>query len=285
MKKLITDPLLHFLMIGAALFLVFGMVEDPAENPENRIIITEGDIESLKANFARTWRRPPTETELERLIEDQVRDEISYREAVAMGLDQNDRVIRKRLRMKMELLAEDMAGLKAPTEEDLKSFLSEHRDTFRRDARISFKHVYLNSDRRGTQVEKDARELLSELSTVGASAGAQFYGDSIMLPKEFIREYAGNIERILGKSFSQDLLQIEPGVWTGPVRSSYGLHLVYVDEHIAARDPELAEVRQEVEREWIAKRRKNVKEEIYKTLRKQYKIVIEHQEPSEDGKK
>ena len=100
MKRLLKDPLLHFLLIGAALFLVFGMVKSPAENPENRIVITQGDIDSLKANFARTWRRPPTENELESLIEDQVRDEISYREAVAMGLDQNDRVIRKRLRMK-----------------------------------------------------------------------------------------------------------------------------------------------------------------------------------------
>ncbi len=285
MKRLLKDPLLHFLLIGAALFLVFGMVKSPAENPENRIVITRGDIDSLKANFARTWRRPPTESELESLIEDQVRDEISYREAVAMGLDQNDRVIRKRLRMKMELLAEDMAGLNAPTEEDLKRFLAENRATFRREAQISFKHVYLNSDRRGAKVQSDARELLSELSTIGAIADAQFYGDSIMLPKEFTREYAGNIERVFGKSFSRDLLQVEPGAWTGPLRSSYGLHLVFMHEHIAASDPELAEVRQEVEREWIAKRRKEVKEEIYRTLRKQYTITIESQISDESNKK
>ncbi len=153
MKNLLKDPLLHFLLIGAALFVVFGMVKGPAENPENRIVITRGDIDSLKANFVRTWRWAPTATELERLIEDQVRDEISYREAVAMGLDQNDRVIRKRLRMKVELLAEDMAGLNVPTEEDLSSFLAENRAKFRREAQISFKHVYLNSDRRGAEVK------------------------------------------------------------------------------------------------------------------------------------
>ena len=113
MKKLLMDPLLHFLLIGAALFIIFGMIKGPADNQDNRIVITRGDINSLKANFARTWKRPPTEKELEHLIEDQVRDEISLREAVAMGLDQNDRVIRKRLRMKMELLAEDIVGLPA----------------------------------------------------------------------------------------------------------------------------------------------------------------------------
>jgi hypothetical protein len=187
--------------------------------------------------------------------------------------------------MKMELLAEDMAGLEAPSEEDLNNFLSGHRDKFRRDAQISFQHVYLNSDRRGAQVEKDARELLSELSTVGANADAQFYGDSIMLPKAFSREYAGNIERVFGKPFSQDLLHVEPGAWSGPIRSSYGLHLVYVHEYIAARDPELAEVRQEVEREWIAKRRKEVKEEIYRTLRKQYTVTIENEKPVEREQK
>jgi hypothetical protein len=285
MKKLLKDPLLHFLLIGAALFVVFGMVKSPADNPDNRIVITRGDIDFLKANFARTWRRPPTENELERLIEDQVRDEISYREAVAMGLDQNDRVIRKRLRMKMELLAEDMAGLDAPTEKDLSRFLAENRATFRLEAQISFKHVYLNSDRRGAQVENHAEALLADLRTIGTDAAPESYGDPIMLPKEFTLEYVRNIERVFGKSFSQGLAQVEPGKWAGPLKSSYGLHLVYMHEYIAARNPELAEVRQAVEREWIAKRRKQVKEEIYKNLRKQYKIVIEHQEPSEDGKK
>jgi hypothetical protein len=225
MKRLLKDPLLHFLLIGAALSLVFGLIEGPAENPENRIVITQGDIESLKANFTRTWKRLPTEDELSRLIEDQVRDEISFREAVAMGLDQNDRVIRKRLRMKMELLAEDLVGLAPPTEEDLNSYLAKHRDSFRREAQVSFKQIYLNSDKRGDDVENDARD----------------------------------IERLFEKSFSQDVLQIEPGDWTGPVRSSYGLHLIFVHERIAARDPDLAEIRQAVEREWTAKRRKEVK--------------------------
>ena len=119
MKKLLKDPLLHFLLIGAALFLVFGLIKGPAGNEENRIVITGGDIESLQANFARTWQRPPTESELAGLIEDKVRDEIAYREAVAMGLDQDDAVIRRRLRMKMELLVEDIAGLSSPTDEEL----------------------------------------------------------------------------------------------------------------------------------------------------------------------
>ncbi len=280
MKKLLMDPLLHFLLIGAALFLVFGLFKDPAGNLENSVIITQGDIEFLKANFARTWRRPPTENELVNLIEDKVRDEISYREAVAMGLDQNDPVIRKRLRMKVELLAEDIAGLVPPSDEDLSSFLEKHRDSFRLEPQISFKQVYLSGDKRGADVENDARDLLAKLSAVGPGVAPEAYGDPIMLPKEFKLDYARNVERLFGKLFSQDLFQVAPGGWAGPVRSSYGLHLVFVRERIAARDPELSEIRQEVEREWTAKRRKDVKEEMHKKLREQYTITIEKQTPS-----
>ena len=273
------DPLLHFLLIGAALFLVFGLFKDPAGNLENSVIITQGDIEFLKANFARTWRRPPTENELVNLIEDKVRDEISYREAVAMGLDQNDPVIRKRLRMKVELLAEDIAGLVPPSDEDLSSFLEKHRDSFRREPQISFKHVYLSSDKRGADVENDARDLLAKLSAVGPGVAPEAYGDPIMLPKEFKLDYARNVERLFGKLFSQYLFQVAPGGWAGPVRSSDGLHLVFVRERIAARDPELSEIRQEVEREWTAKRRKDVKAEMHKKLREQYTITIEKEAP------
>lgn len=276
---------MHFLLIGAALFLVFGLTKGPAENLENRIVITRGDIQSLKANFARTWKRPPVEMELANLIEDQVRDEISYREAVAMGLDQNDRVIRKRLRMKMELLAEDMVGLTPPSDEDLKNYLVEHRDSFRRDAQISFTHVYLNSNKRGTAVEDDALKLMAALTAAGPDAAFDTYGDPIILPREFTLDYARDIERVFGKSFIRDLFQFEPGAWAGPVKSSYGLHLVYVRERIAARDPELSEVRQAVERERTAERRKEVKEEIYKKLRERYTITIENQKPAEGDKK
>jgi hypothetical protein len=286
MKKLLKDPLLYFLLIGAALFLIFGLFKDPAGNQENSVVITRGDIEFIKANFARTWRRPPTEKELANLIDDKVRDEISYREAVAMGLDQDDPVIRKRLRMKVELLAEDIAGLASPSDEDLSIFLEKNRDSFRREPQISFKHVYLSSDKRGADVENDARDLLAKLSAVGPGAAPEAYGDPIMLPKEFTLDYARNVERLFGKSFSRDLLQVDPGGWAGPVRSSYGHHLVFVRERVAARHPELSEIRQEVEREWTAKRRRDVKEKMHKKLREQYTITIEKETlPSDSDKK
>ena len=285
MKKLLKDPLLHFLLIGAALFLVFGFFKGPTGNEENKIVITQGDIDALQANFVRTWQRPPTDGELSGLIDNRVEDEIAFREAVAMGLDQDDAVIRRRLRMKMELLMEDIAGLSPPSDEELAAFLLEHEDSFRQEPQVSFKQVYLNSDKRGAGVEEDGREMLTKLSAAGPGADPEAFSDPNMLPKEFRLYYASDIEKLFGKSFIKDLLQVEPGKWNGPVWSSYGLHLVFVRDRIEGRDPELAEVRVEVEREWAAKRRREFKEQTYKKLRERYTVIIEEPLSSADDNK
>ena len=141
MKKLIADPLFHFLLIGAALFIIFELFSGPGEAYQNKIVVTQGDIAALQANFTRTWQRPPTEKELFGLIEESVRDEIAYREAVKMGLDQNDSYIRRRLRMKMELLMEDLGSLAPPTDRELSDFLARNREPFRRDPQVGFTHV------------------------------------------------------------------------------------------------------------------------------------------------
>ena len=275
MNKLLKDPLLHFLLIGALLFLVFELIKSPVGIQENNIVITSGDIEALQANFSRTWQRPPTDSEVSGLIKDKVRDEIAYREAVAMGLDQGDSVIRRRLRMKMELLVEDVAGLSPPTDENLEAYLVEHRESFRQQPQVSFMHVYLNSDKRGARVEDDAREILAKLSAAGINADPGSYSDPSMLPNELPLYYINDIGRLFGVDFSKQILEVKPGGWAGPVWSSYGLHLVYVRERIEGRDPELDEVRQEVEREWSAKRRKEFKEATYNKLRERYMIIIE----------
>jgi len=284
MKKLLKDPLLHFLFIGALLFLVFELIKSPVGNLENRIVITRGDIEALQANFARTWQRPPTESERSGLIEDKVRDEIAYREAVAMGLDQDDSVIRRRLRMKMELIVEDVAGLSPPTDEDLEAYLVEHRESFRQQPQVAFMHVYLNSDKRGARVEDDAREILAKLSAGGMDADPESYSDPNMLPKELPLYYINDIGRLFGVDFSRQIVEIKPEEWTGPVWSSYGLHLVYVWERIEGRDPELDEVRKEVEREWSAKRRREFKEQTYNKLRERYTVTIEEALPETPDK-
>lgn len=280
MRKLLADPLFHFLFIGAALFVIFEIFSGPGTSFEDKIIITQGDITALQANFARTWQRQPTEKELVGLIEDRVRDEIAYREAVKMGLDQNDSYIRRRLRMKMELLIEDLGTLAPPTERELSDFLAENREPFRKEPQVEFAHVYLNVEKRAKTLEEDSRLLLHELNQIGAAADPENFGDAIMLPKQYPLSPLNIIARQFGGTFAADIAGLQPGAWQGPIASSYGLHLVLITDRVAGRDPELSEVRPAVEREFVARRQREIKEEAYRKLKEQYPVEVESNENS-----
>ena len=281
--RLLREPLLHFLLIGAGLFLLFGWRGGPALQPggqsgsqSTKIIVTQGQIEHLTAQFTRTWQRPPTEQELQGLIDNHVRDEISYREATAMGLDRDDLTIRRRLRLKLETLSEDIAAATSPTDQDLLDFLAKHPDFFREEPRAAFRQVFLNPDRRGRNVEVDARDMLVKIRFEGAKAKPDTFGDSLMsVPNEFDLLPRSEINRLFGEQFGRKVFELDPGRWQGPVESGYGLHLVLVTERKPARLPELAEVRDQVEREWIFARKKEMQEAMYKKLGERYTVVIE----------
>jgi len=284
MKKLLQDPLLHFLLIGAALFILFELFKESATISENSIVITTGDITVLKANFARTWQRPPSPKELNGLITEKIRDEMAYREAVAMGLDKNDVIIKKRMRAKLDLLVEDMTALKEPSDEELEDYLKENKNAYMIAPIISFRQVYLNSDARGVNVKNDAKTLISDLQTAGADTDISRLGDPTMLPSTMKKAPVYIISRQFGRLFGQKLLELETRKWLGPISSSYGLHLIFVDEHIPGRLPDLAEVRRDVERDWLLQQGNKIKEESYKRLAEQYRLVIEQSPPSRETK-
>jgi hypothetical protein len=289
-KNLFHEPLFQFLLIGAALFLLsglFGNSDQPQSGqtgqPSFKIIITPGQIEHLKAQFKRTWQRPPTAQELKGLIDNHVLDEISYREATALGLDRDDPTIRSRMRLKLETLNEDIAAATAATDQDLQAFLEQHPDSFRREPQVAFRQVYLNPDRRAN-LEADARALLAQLQAAGPEADLAGFGDSLLVAtNDLPLSPVSDIGRLFGEQFGRQIVDLEPGRWQGPVKSGYGLHLVYVTEKEPARLPELAEVRNQVEREWIFARKKEMQEAMYKKLMEKYTIIIE--QTSEPGGK
>ena len=274
MKKLLKDPLLHFLVIGAALFLFFEIFSGPDETADTTIRITRGDIEALTSNFTRTWQRKPTESEMEGLIEEQVREEIAYREAQALGLDQNDAYIKRRLRMKMELLLEDIGTLDPPTDEELSAFLMNNKASFSVEPQVSFSQIYFSPDKQGNTLEENIRDVMEQLSGAGPGVRVEDYGDTIMLPSVFPLSSISTINRQFGARFTEALVDLEPDSWQGPIRSGYGWHLVLIDTYEAGYDPDLGEVRSAVERELMAKRRKDIKEELYKKLRERYQVEI-----------
>ncbi|MEJ2656373.1 MAG: peptidylprolyl isomerase [Desulfobacterales bacterium] len=281
-KHLFHEPLFQFLLIGAALFLLsglFGNSDQPQSGqtgqPSFKIIITPGQIAHLKAQFKRTWQRTPTAQELKGLIDNHVLDEISYREATALGLDRDDPTIRSRMRLKLETLNEDIAAATAATDQDLQAFLEQHPDSFRREPQVAFRQVYLNPDRRAN-VEADARALLAQLQAAGPETDLAGFGDSLMVATNDLQlSPVSDVVRLFGDQFGRQVVDLEPGRWQGPVKSGYGLHLVYVTEKEPARLPTLAEVRNQVEREWIFARKKEMQEAMYKKLMEKYTIIIE----------
>jgi hypothetical protein len=271
MRKLLREPLTHFLMLGAVLFAVFDLTGDTDQSGEQRIVVTPGQVEQLAAQFSRTWLRPPTGGELDGLVERYVRSEIYYREALAMGLGQDDPYVRNRLALKLEVLLDDLSAQPDPADEELERFLSQHPGRFAEPARVSFRQVYLNPERH-PNLANEAERLL-ELLRVGADPGG--LGDATLLPSVFESATPDQITRQLGGDFADALAGLAPDRWGGPVRSSFGVHLVLVTEHEPGRRPALADVRDAVLAEWRDQRRREAKERAYLRLRERYEIVME----------
>jgi PPIC-type PPIASE domain len=273
LRKILREPLLHFLVLGAGLFGLFGLVGGPAEQRPDRIVISAAKVENLAELFARTWRRPPTQAEIDGLIADHVKEEILYREALALGLETDDIVIRRRLRQKMEFISEDIAQQAEPTEAELQAFLAEHADRFRKPARASFTQVYLSPDRRGEDAWGDAERMLIALDAGRSDPAA--LGDPFLLEQDYRDLATYEVERLFGGAFAAQVAELPVGRWSGPVESGYGLHLVLVHERTPAELPGLAEVREEVANEWRAVRREEANRAFYDGLRANYEVTVE----------
>lgn len=271
MKKLWREPLVHFLVIGAGLFLAFDYSQGERAEAPNRIVVNASQVEQLAAQFERTWMRPPTEKERAGLVESYVRDEVYYREALAMGLDQNDPQVRRRMRLKLEFILEDLTAAEPPGDEVLRAFLQQHPEKFRIEPRLSFRQVYLNPGKR-RDLATDAEKMLAELR---AGVAPDTLGDPTLLPEEQTSVSQSVIARTFGETFAQEVAALEPGSWAGPLDSGLGMHLVLVTERREGRLPELLEIRGEVEREYLAQRRQELKDAAYRKLREGYEVIVE----------
>jgi len=280
LKSLLREPLLHFVAIGAALFLWFQWGGGGSGPGATRIAITSGQIQHLAAGYAKAWQRPPTDAELKGLIDDWVREEIAVREAVSAGLDKDDTIIRRRLRQKFVFLAEDALQAAPPTDQELQAWLSAHADAFRVETRVALRQVFLNREKRGTSAQADARVILKRLNAADPGAASDALGDPTMLPHELELTSARDIDRVFGPGFAQRIEPFAPGTWAGPVSSSYGLHLVLVRERVEGSSPTLAAVRPLVEREVMAERRQRQLDAMYERLLAKYKVVVEPRAPS-----
>lgn len=272
MKKWYKEPLLHFLVIGVVIFAVFSIAnKEEAAVGGNKIVVSSAETERLSDAWSKRMNRPPTEIELQGLIEAFIKEEVYYREALALGLDQDDTIIRRRLMQKMEFLSNDLAELDQPDESALNKYFLENQEKYRLPAQISFTHIYFSIDKRGAMALADSKLVLAELDVPRAPES----GDSFMMEYDFVKETPSEVARSFGSGFAEQLFTLETNTWQGPVASGYGFHLVRISEKIDARMPELASVIDKVRTDFMFEQRQKINKEIYEKFKARYEIVIE----------
>jgi len=275
-RRLLKEPLAHFLVLALAIFALYGSLNRNDQPPADEIVVTGAKIEQLAGLFAKTRQRPPTTSEIKGLIDDHVREEILYREALALGLDKDDTVIRRRLRLKMEFLSQVQAEAATPSEAELEAFLKSSPEQFRIEPTLAFRQIFLSPERRGEAIEQDVASVLDVLR-VNPDIEPSTLGDPTILPTELPLTRKASIGQVFGATFAEAAATTPPGTWVGPLKSSFGFHVVRVDESRPGRPATLDEARDRVSQAWANERRRQAEDAQLDERLKRHRVRIEMQ--------
>lgn len=273
LKRILREPLVHFLALALLIFAAHGLLRTGADAPE-KIVVSASKIEQMAKVFTKTWQRSPTADELKGMIDDYVKEEILVRQALELGLDRDDTVVRRRLRQKMEFLNAADAVPVTVTDPELEAYLEANPATFATDAKLAFEQVFLNPARHGDTIAEDAAALLAELRSNDMADPASL-GDVSLLPAAVLLTSKAAIDQTFGGDLADGLEKAPLGQWTGPIASSFGLHLVRVSEHAPGRVPQLKDVRDEVAREWENAKRAQLEQQRFGELLARYQVSVE----------
>ena len=276
LKRIIREPLVHFLVLGLLLFIVYGALQGEGPPAPNEIVIDAERVAYLSNQFERAWQRPPTPAELDGLTESWLREEIFYREGLALGLDQGDPVVRRRIAQKMDFISEGLA-VAPPDDAELEAYYAEHAARYRVDPVYSFRQVYFDPGRYDGEW---AGAVAAARAALVAGEDPEPLGGSL-LPATLTTTPAREVARLFGTVFADALAEAPTGRWYGPLRSGFGVHLVFLEDRVAGHIPPLAEVRGAVERDLLAERREAANEALYRGLRERY--TVRYESPPSDG--
>lgn len=268
MGKLIREPLLHFLLLGTALFALYGWVNDGLPGAQNEIVVSRGQMRSLEAQFVRVWQRPATPQELLGLVDNWVREEILFREGLLMGLDRDDPIVRRRIAQKVEFIL-DSAIPATPTETELQAWLDTHGEKYSIERQYSLRQVFFDPARHG-----EATASLISSGQAALKKGSTVAGDPTMLPATLTAS-ASQVARVFGGEFEISLRTLPLGGWEGPVRSGFGLHLVELTVRAADRKASLREVREAVTRDLLHARVEEANAAFYEKMKATYNVRID----------
>jgi peptidyl-prolyl cis-trans isomerase C len=274
MKKLLKEPLLHFLALGALFFALNAWREKTRPKPASsaRIEVTAAVIERLRAAFERQFGQPPDAEELREQVTAHIREEVFSREALALGLDRDDMIVRRRLAQKMEFLADDIVRTAEPTDTVVRDFFEKNAGRYAKAGRVSFRHVYFSKEKRGAGAEATAGATLAALQT---GASDETMGDPFLHGFEFADREQDDVIAAFGQEFAKQLEVQAMGEWRGPVASSYGLHLVRVETRMEPRAVKFDEVREMVLRDFNDERRRMANREVFEKLCQRYEVAVE----------
>lgn len=267
LKRWLREPLIHFLSAGAAIFVLSSLIGTSVDPSERRIVVTQAKVSQLALNWAQTMQRAPTPVELDGVIRDYIREEVYYREGLRLGLDQDDPIVRRRIRAKMEYMATSQSETESADDATLNRWLTRNPERYVVGARYAFEQVYI------AQGADDRARAQSALALL--RRGQSISGDAIALPSRAGAQALDDVARVYGESFAQAVAHISPGAWSGPIVSGFGLHLVRVNHIVVAAPAKLADVRQRVENDWRSATRRAREEAAYQTLLDGYRIDIE----------
>ena len=276
--RLCREPLVHFLLAGAVLFGLSAALGESwgLGDRRNRIEVSAEKIRQLRETWAKRWNAEPDAEQLRGLIDEFIREEVLYREAIASGLDQDDVIVRRRLAQKVEFLAQSLASVIDPSESELRQYFEQHREKYGIPAQVGFAHVYFSRSSRGSNAERAARNALSTLSSGGAAATqASQLGDRFMLQYEYPPQTHAQIRDLFGADFASQVFELPPDRWAGPVPSSYGVHVVFVRHQLPSRTPILDEVRSQVTRDFEDERLRAAADTYYQGLRQRFEIDVD----------
>lgn len=274
MNKLFKEPLFHFLLIGAGLFLIYEWMNTEKPADRETILITEFEVERLLSSYEKNWGQKPDSLSLTKLLDEYVRSEIFYREALEMNLEHNDEIIKRRLRQKYEFLVKDLSEQDDPETQDLEEFYHKHQENYQSERKLSFSHIYFSPDKR-KYPRKDAEKVRKVL---GETRGedAKNYGDDFHLQTFYAKRTYRDIVQNYGKKFSDTLFSKSSLGWQEPIASGYGFHVVYISDIEDSKVLPFEQVQLQVKEDWKNAALTDFNEELYKSLQNKYEVIHEH---------
>jgi parvulin-like peptidyl-prolyl isomerase len=275
MMKFIKEPLPHFVVAGALLFAAYTLIQgERSKEPTGEAVeIGAGQLRWLTETFKNQWQRPPDDQELRGMASNLIDEELLAREAHALGLDQDDTIVRRRLAQKLLFLIEDASGLVEPSETELRRFYAKNIELFRTQPRVSFSHIFFDPQKR-REVLSDAKASLISMRT-GSDKGVAAKGDQLLLGSSFEDMDEQSLAATFGPEFARTIIGLQPGIWSGPIRSGYGMHIVQVRHLVPGKERPFEEVRADVAREWQRSRKESAKAAYLAKLRDKYGVRVE----------